>query len=325
MKNKISYSSAILKAFKYILKKEKNSFVIGQGLWSPWYVGETMKDLDKIFGKKRIIDSPVSENAVTGIALGSSLNNSKPICIHPRMDFMLLAVDQIVNQAAKWRSMLGGNSSSNLTIRSIINRGGEQGAQHSQSLHSWFAHIPGLVVVMPYSAVDAHDLLIASVESNNPVIYIDDRWLYDGLGEIKKYKKINILKQGPKILKKGKDLTVVGCGWGTKIGFELAGLLKENNNVDVELIDLRILNPLKIEKILRSVKKTRKLAVIDPAWKNCSISSEIISSVHEKSNFKFLSKRFNLMNYPAPTAKNLEKLYYPNSKKIFLNILKNFF
>ena len=214
---KIKYSTAILKAFERLLKKDKNVFLIGQGLWSPWYVGETMKDLDKKFGKSRIIDSPVSENAVTGIAFGASLTKSRPIVIHPRMDFMILALDQIVNQAAKWRFMMGGNASTNLTIRSIINRGGEQGAQHSQSLHSWLSHIPGLIVLMPSTVQDAYDLLISGVKSNNPVVYIDDRWLYDleaSLNQRKSIKKLTSLT--PKKLKKGEDLSIIGCGYGTK-------------------------------------------------------------------------------------------------------------
>ena len=135
MKKKFLYSEAINLAFKYILKKYPESFVIGQGLWAPWYVGQTMKDLPEMFGKKRIIDSPVSEAGVTGIAVGASLNNMKPIVVHPRMDFMLLATDAIINQASKWKFMLGGANSSSVTIRSIINRGGEQGAQHSQAFH----------------------------------------------------------------------------------------------------------------------------------------------------------------------------------------------
>ena len=119
-------------------------FAIGQGLWSPWYVGNSMTDLDIQFGRERIIDTPVSELACTGAALGASLCGYRPVVVHPRVDFMLLAVDQIVTQAAKWRSMFGGQVSAPVTIRAIVNRGGEQGAQHSQALHSWFAHVPGL-------------------------------------------------------------------------------------------------------------------------------------------------------------------------------------
>jgi pyruvate/2-oxoglutarate/acetoin dehydrogenase E1 component len=323
---RISYSEAILSAFQMIMKKDKNVILIGQGLWSPWYVGDTMRNLDKKFGKQRIIDSPVSENAVTGIAFGASLTKTRPVVIHPRMDFMILALDQIVNQAAKWRSMMGGNSYSNLTIRSIINRGGEQGAQHSQSLHSWLAHIPGLVVMMPATVQDAFDLLISSVKSNNPVVFIDDRWLYndtiENFNNKFKYKKISNIQ--PKLLNIGRDITIVGLGYGTKIGIEVSQNLRKKG-LFADLIDLRMLNPLKLNKVIKSVKKTKKILVIDPAWKNCSISSEVIATVSENLKENFTSMRCNIFPAPAPTAKNLEKIYYFNVKKITSDVIKKFF
>lgn len=321
---KITYSNAILKAFEYLMKNDKNVFLIGQGLWSPWYVGDTMRDLDKKFGRDRVMDSPVSENAVTGIALGASLTKSRPIVIHPRMDFMILALDQIVNQAAKWRSMMGGNAYSNLTIRSIINRGGEQGAQHSQSLHSWLAHIPGIVVAMPYSVQDAHDLLISSVRSNNPVIFIDDRWLYNLESNFKKRGKIkNIFDYRPKKILNGKDITIVGCGFGTKVGYDVTKYLK-SYKISSDLYDLRVLNPLKISVLKKSVKKTKRLVVIDPAWRNCSISSEVVAYLNDEG-LSFNSLRINLNNSPAPTAKNLEKKYYFSKETVSQRILKKFF
>ena len=157
-----------------------------------------MRDLDKLYGKNRIIDTPVSENAVTGAAVGASLCGMKPIVVHPRMDFMLYAMDPIINQAAKWSYMFGGQANPQLTIRSIINRGGEQGAQHSQLLHSLFAHIPGLRVVMPFSVRDARDLLISSVLCEDPVIFIDDRWLYDQEDTIDEVKIEDLSDQSPK-------------------------------------------------------------------------------------------------------------------------------
>ena len=169
---KYNYGTALLAGFEYLLEKYPEVFVIGQGLWSPWYVGNSMTDLDKKFGVERIIDTPVSESACTGAAVGASLAGMKPIVVHPRMDFMVYAMDAIVNQAAKWSHMLGGQAHPGVTIRSIINRGGEQGAQHSQALHAWFAHVPGLRVVMPSTVSDARDLLIASVLSPDPVIFI---------------------------------------------------------------------------------------------------------------------------------------------------------
>ena len=165
MKNQ-TYADAILSAFEFILKNYNNSYLIGQGLWSPWYVGSTMKNLEVKFGKDRVIDSPVSESAVTGAAIGSSLVGMKPIVIHPRMDFMLYAMDAIINQAAKWGYLFGKKNTPSVVIRAIINRGGEQGAQHSQALHNFFCHTPGLDVVMPYSVKDARNLLISSVLSN---------------------------------------------------------------------------------------------------------------------------------------------------------------
>ena len=192
-----SYSTAILSAFEYLLENYPEVFVIGQGLWSPWYVGNSMTDLEKNFGVDRIIDTPVSEAATTGAAIGASLAGMKPIVVHPRMDFMLYAMDAMVNQAAKWSHMFGGQSHPGVTIRSIINRGGEQGAQHSQALHAWFAHVPGLRVVMPSTVADARDLLIASVLCNDPVIYIDDRWLYEQEDDLPPVTELNLTSQMP--------------------------------------------------------------------------------------------------------------------------------
>ena len=158
-----SFSGAINKAFFDSMKEDKKVICMGLGVTDPKGVFGTTVNLEKYFGPERVMDTPTSENSVTGTALGAALNGMKAIVVHPRMDFMILASDQIVNQAAKWQSMLGGGIKIPLTIRSIINRGGEQGAQHSQALHSWYSHIPGLRVVMPAFANDARDLLIASI------------------------------------------------------------------------------------------------------------------------------------------------------------------
>ena len=243
MSKQIKYSKAIHEAFTYLLENHDEFFVIGQGLWSPWYVGETMKDLDKKFGKSRVIDTPVSELAVTGATIGASITGFKPLVVHPRVDFMLLAIDQIVTQAAKWRHMFGNNSSAPATFRAIINRGGEQGAQHSQSLQSWFAHIPGLKVVMPYDANDARDLLISSVLADDPVIFMDDRWLYDEVSFDKGLKLLDLKDVKPEIISTGDDLTIVGSGYTVK---QIIDCKKEISKLGVEpeIIDLRILNPI---------------------------------------------------------------------------------
>ena len=309
---KYNYGSAICSAFDYLLEEYPEVFVIGQGLWSPWYVGNSMTNLDKKFGKSRIIDTPVSESASTGAALGASLAGMRPIVVHPRMDFMIYAMDSIVNQAAKWSHMFGGQANPTLTIRSIINRGGEQGAQHSQALHSWFAHVPGLRVVMPSSVADARDLLIASVLCNDPVMYIDDRWLYDQEASLPPIKEILLEDQGPSCIIDGKDITIVGSGYTTFLAQKAASDLL-NEGVSAEIIDLRILNPFDSSVITRSVKKTGHLIVVDSGTQTAGFSAEVIASVSEKIDPKFIKKspkRITLPDAPAPTSSVLEDDYY---------------
>tara|TARA_B100001029_G_C15038537_1_gene441897 strand:+ start:121 stop:1113 length:993 start_codon:yes stop_codon:yes gene_type:complete len=325
MINYITYSEAILEGFKYLLDNHEDVFVIGQGLWSPWYVGNTMRDLDKLYGKKRIIDTPVSENAVTGAAIGASLCGSKPIVVHPRMDFMLYAMDPIINQAAKWSYMFGGQANPQVTIRSIVNRGGEQGAQHSQILHSLFAHIPGLRVVMPYSVLDARDLLISSVLCKDPVIFIDDRWLYNEKDERKDVEKLNLEEVTSRKILDGNDITIISSGYSTKIAKNSIKIFNDiNKNFSIELIDLRVINPINYDLILKSICKTKRFMVIDGGWKTCGLASEIISSVVEKLGTNILlSKPINLSlkNCPAPSSNVLEREYYLSEEDI-VDLLK---
>ena len=318
--NKYNYGTAILAAFEYLLENYQEVFVIGQGLWSPWYVGNTMTDLDKKFGVERIIDTPVSESASTGAAVGASLAGMKPIIVHPRMDFMLYAMDAMVNQAANWSHMFGGQANAGVTIRSIINRGGEQGAQHSQALHAWFAHVPGLRVVMPSTVADARDLLIASVLCKDPVIYIDDRWLYDQEDNLPPISEINLVVQKPIISLAGEDITVVASGHSSLLAREAAQELK-NRDISAEVIDVRILNPFHTEEILKSVKKTKNLLVVDSGWTSGGFSAEIIAKTLEQLPVNCLKNppvRIALPNAPAPSSRVLEKAYYIKSIKFHL-------
>ena len=181
---RLTYAQAIREAHAQLLRHDPRVFVCGQGVWNPWYAGTSLQDLDKEFGRERVFDCPVSENATTGAAIGAAIVGMRPIVFHARMDFMLLAVDPIVNQAANWSYLFGGQVGVPVVIRSVINRGGEQGAQHSQALQALFAHVPGLKVVMPSTPHDAKGLLIAAVRDGNPVLYLDDRWLYEREGDV---------------------------------------------------------------------------------------------------------------------------------------------
>ena len=313
-----NYGTAILAAFEYLLSTYPEVFIIGQGLWSPWYVGNSMTELDKKFGVERVIDTPVSELACTGAGVGAALAGMKPIVVHPRIDFMLYAMDAVVNQAAKWSHMVGGQAHPGVTVRAIINRGGEQGAQHSQALHSWFAHIPGLRVVMPATVRDARDLLIASVLSRDPVVYIDDRWLYDQTDELPPIAEMDLAKIGPQRIAEGEDITIVGCGFTTRLALDARTALA-SRGVSADVIDLRVLNPFQPGAIVDSVTRTGRLLVLDGGWSTCGMAGEVIASVAERipaGAIKRPPMRVTLPDAPAPTSRVLEKAYYPSVDRV---------
>lgn len=326
MNRKLTYSQGILEAYEYLLENHKDFFVIGQGLWSPWYVGATMNDLDAKFGKSRVIDCPVSELATTGATIGAAICGYRPMIVHPRVDFMLLAVDQIVTQAAKWRHMFGNESSVPVTFRAIINRGGQQGAQHSQSLHSWFAHIPGLRVVMPYSASDARDLMIASVLSNDPVMFIDDRWLYEVEEDYKPIEFVDLKNVKPTKLSSGDEVTMVGVSYTSKLCKEASDILAKDS-INADTFDLRTLNPLDLTEIYTSVSKTGRLLVVDGDWSTCGLAAEIIAKVMENidvTKMKASPQRITLPEAPAPTSKVLEDIYYIKTEDVVNAVQKLF-
>jgi pyruvate dehydrogenase E1 component beta subunit len=313
-----SYGTAIRAAFEYLLERYPDVFLMGQGLWSPWYVGNSMTDLDKQFGKHRVIDTPVSELATTGAGVGAALAGMRPVVIHPRIDFMLYAMDPLVNQAAKWSHMVGGQAHPGVTVRAIINRGGEQGAQHSQALHAWFAHIPGLRVVMPATVADARDLLVSAVCCPDPVVYIDDRWLYDLRDTLPPIVERDLALQGPEVLVEGDDLTIVGAGYSTRIAL-LAAEELAREGMSCEVVDLRVLNPFDPRVIVGSVTKTGRLLAVDGGWRTCGMSAETIAAVAERvppSALKASPVRITLPSAPAPTSRVLESVYYPSAEDV---------
>lgn len=319
---KISYVQAINETLHQMIEKDKRVFLIGQGINSPWYAGNSTIGLFKRFGPERIFDTPQSENGVTGTAIGAALAGMHPILFHARMDFMYYALDQIANHAANWYYMFGGQLSVPITIWGIINRGGEQAAQHSQALQAMFTHIPGLKVVMPSTPYDAKGLLIASIEDDNPVVYIDDRWLYKFVGEVPE--EIYSVPIGKGIVrKKGKDITVVATSYMVHETMKAAENL-EKESIDVEVIDLRSLKPLDENLLFESVKKTGRLVIADGGWKTCGIAAEISALVSENI-FEYLKApimRVSLPDTPAPASSILEEAYYPKAKNIILVVKK---
>ncbi len=312
----LKYSEAIYEGFTQLLDKDQDVFIIGQGLWSPWYVGATMTDFEKRYGKDRILDSPVSENATTGVAIGAALAGKKSIVVHPRMDFMLLAMDPIVNQASNWSYIFNGEVPVPIVIRSIINRGGEQGAQHSQALQSFFMHVPGIKVVMPATPEDAKGLLLGAVQDNNPVIFIDDRWCYDLEGEVTDdYLPIPLGKA--EIIQEGSDLTIIASSYLVHESLRAAKLL-ESQGISVEVINLRTIKPWDKITVMQSIKKTGRAIIADSGWVEGGIAAEIATSIYGEC-FSYLQSsllRVGLPSTPAPCSRTLEEVYYPKCATI---------
>ncbi len=298
------------------MENDSNVFLIGQGVQSPWYVGNTCEGLLEKFGEARVIDTPISENAINGAAVGAAICGMRPVVIHPRIDFMVYGLDPIINEAANWHYMFGGMSSAPVVVWAIINRGGEQGAQHSQALQALFSHIPGLKVVMPSNPYDAKGLMISAIKDDNPVIFIDDRWLYNLEGDVPKELYSVPIGKGT-IKRTGKDLTIVATSYMVNKSIDVVSEL-EKNGYSIEVIDLRTIYPLDEELILKSVKKTGRLVVVDSAWKFCGVGGEIIATVTEKA-FNYLKVkplRVTLPDCPAPSSRVLENAYYLSEKEI---------
>lgn len=312
----LQYSLAINEALRQMMETDKSVFLIGQGVKSPWYVGKTADGLVERFGEERVIDTPVSENAMTGAGIGAAIVGMRPVVVHPRVDFMMYAMDPIINQAANWYYMNGGKASVPVVIWGIINRGGEQAAQHSQAIHAIFSHIPGLRVVMPSTPYDAKGLMIAAIRDPNPVIFIDDRWLYQYEDTVPE--EIYEVEIGKGILrKKGADITVVAVSFMAQESMKAVEELAKEK-IDVELIDLRTVKPIDQDIILESIKKTGRLVIADGGWKTCGVAAEISAMVSE-NGFEYLKapiKRVTLPDCPAPASSVLEKEFFKYSHDI---------
>jgi len=318
----LSYAHAIREAHAQLLRSDERVFVLGQGVWSPWYAGTSLQDIDKEFGRDRIIESPVAENATTGAAVGAALAGMRPIVFHPRMDFMFLAVDPIVNQAANWSYMFEGRIGVPIVIRAVINRGGEQAAQHSQAVHSWFMHVPGLKVVMPSTPYDAKGLLVAAVADGNPVIYVDDRWLYADEGPVPE-DMYEVPLSIAEVRRTGRDVTVVAASFMAREAIRAADELAAHG-VNAEVIDLRSVKPWDRTCVLESVAKTGRLVIADSGWTTAGIAAEIAATVAEErlQMLKAPIARVCLPDIPAPMSRVLEQAYYRTSADITATVLK---
>lgn len=308
----ITFKEALKEALVQSMRLHPETFIMGLGVTDPKGIFGTTLGLKEIFGSRRIFDMPVSENAMTGVAVGAAVSGLRPIMVHQRSDFMLMAMDQIINNAAKWRYMYGGQNHVPLTIRTIVGRGWGQGPQHSQNFKALFAHIPGLKVIAPTTPYEAKGLLVRSIQDNDPVIFIEHRWLYEQLGPVPG--EIYSLSFGKAaVMRKGKDVTIVASSEMAVEAWHLAEKLKKIE-IEVEVVNLRSIKPLDEITILNSIAKTGRLLVLDPGWLSFGISAEIAALVAEKG-FNLLKtkiKRLGLPEAPSPSSPGLNKYFYPS-------------
>ena len=298
-----NFTSQIFECLEENLQRDPKFMVMGLGVNDPKGVFGTTTNLSKKFGNNRVIETPTSENAMTGIGVGLAISGFKPLMVHQRLDFFLLAMDQLVNSAAKWHYMFGGQQSVPLTIRLIIGRGWGQGPTHSQNLHAWFTHIPGLKVVMPAFAGDVKQLLQSSIDDPNPVLFIEDRWCHVQEVERSEISNKKLPLGKAEVVKEGKDITIVSAGFSTIQCLSAISAL-EANGIYAELIDLKTLKPLDKDAIRKSILKTGRLLVVDSGSPISSFASEVISLISRESfsSLKQAPQMITAPDVPEPTS-----------------------
>ena len=311
MTRELTYGEAILEATDQCMAACPEVYLMGLGVTDPKGTFGTTLGLEAKYGPKRVMDMPTSENGMTGIAIGSAIVGMRPVMTHQRVDFALLAFDQIINNAAKWHYMFGGRMNVPLVIRLVIGRGWGQGPQHSQSLQSMFAHVPGLKVVMPASPSDAKGLLISAIEDENPVIYLEHRWLHATFGPVaEEMYRVPIGKA--RTARKGRDVTIVACSYMVLEAMRAAEQLAADG-IEAEIVDLRTIKPLDEEHVLESIRKTGRLVVADAAWRSVGVAAEIIAlaAEHLHGDLKAAPLRVTFPDSPTPPSWALASHFYP--------------
>ena len=322
----LTVGQAINNALSLILKEYPNSFIAGEDIGIYGGAFGVTDGLLKTFGEERIKDTPIAEDVIAGLAVGAAMTDSKPIVEMQFSDFIVNAMDPIVNQAAKLHFMYGGAVNVPIVVRGASGAGTGAAAQHSQSLESWFCHVPGLKVVTPSNPQNAYDLLLHSFIDQNPVIFMEHKLTY----KIKDNVVLNGMPSSSDLLGKanieseGNEITIVSYSNMVNVVKDAISS-DELSGTSVELIDLQTLSPLDMETILRSVTKTEKLLVCQEAPANSSVGSTVISNVVQSGAFSSLSiapKLVSGLHSPMPSAKHLETTVIPQKEDI-IQVIKD--
>lgn len=313
---------AINDALATAMTLDESIICYGLGINDPKGIFGTTLGLAERFGEHRVFDMPTSENAMTGVAVGAAMGGLKPIMTHQRLDFFLLAMDQLVNGAAKAHYMFNGQLTVPLTIRLILGRGWGQGPTHSQNLQAWFAHIPGLKVVMPATAEDARGLLLSAIFDPNPVLFLEHRWLHATLGQIPVgdvRTPIGLARHA----RHGNDLTIVAMSYLVAEAMHAANWL-ETQGIGIDLIDLRTIRPLDWPSLFESVRRTGRLLALDTGFTTGSVAGEIITRVTLECwpNLRSAPRRLAMPDVPEPTSQALTRGFYVRAGNIAASALE---
>ncbi len=316
MPNKTHFAAEIKRAHSLALKNDSSSIAMGLGIDDPKGIFGTTLDLHKEFGSERVFDMPTAENGMTGVGIGAAITGTRVVMTHQRLDFFLLAMDQLVNNAAKWHYMFNGEMKVPLTIRLIIGRGWGQGPTHAQNLQSWFAHIPGLKVVVPSTANRVASQLYNSIMDNNPVVFLEHRWLHNQEVLTEDVVDTNKLVT-TRVAKVGSDVSIIVNSYMLIEALKAAETLAVKG-IDAEIIELCQVNPIEWSLIEESVDKTGRLVAVDAGALTCSLSSEIVAHITQCcfTKLKSAPQRLALPDIPEPTSFALTKDFYNQADDI---------
>ena len=320
--NLITMRQAIRDAMAEEMRKNESVFVIGEEVGEYQGAYKVTQGLLEEFGPKRIIDTPISEQGFTGLAIGSAFKGLRPIVEFMTFNFSMQAIDQIINSAAKTLYMSGGQINCPIVFRGPNGAASQVAAQHSQDFTSWYAHCPGLKVVVPSNAYNAKGLLKSAIDDDNPVIFLENEILYGHKAEVPVDTNFEIPLGVANIALEGSDATIVTYSIMVSKSLEAAKLLKYKHDINVEVIDLQTIRPLDKVTIIESVKKTNRLVTVEESWPFASIGSEIVNIVQNEA-FDFLDspiKKINSADVPMPYSSVLEKKYLPQVEDIILAI-----
>ncbi len=311
-----TYRAAVLEALFGEMHRDDSVILMGEDIGAAGGVFKQTDGLFAQFGRERVIDTPISEAGAFGIAVGAAMTGQRPVFEVMFGDFITLIMDQLVNQAAKIHYMSAGQFSVPLVLRTAVGIGGNLGPQHSQSLHAWLVHIPGLKVVMPSTPADAKGLMAAAIRDNGPVVFFEDRMLYNMRDAVPDGDYVVPIGSA-EIKRTGRDVTIVATGRMVHTGLAAAEILAKDD-ISAEVIDPRSLVPLDVDTLVASVKKTSRAVVVDGGYRQYGVTGEIAATVTENA-FDWLDApvlRFGAANVPIPFSKSLEPLVLPDALQL---------